>query len=136
MRRGRGKRSGQVRGKIARMPKLLRWFFAAGLVVVVAGPAAAEEEFDVHVSGRAVTLTTKGPWHVNQQYPWKLVIQQGPDQSVTLAKHDFKLTEKTAAVTGTASGSATLKGAVCQSGKDGPTECRMIKKAVTLGDAH
>ncbi len=35
--------------------------------------AAAEDEFDVKVSGRQVTVTAKGDWHINPDYPWKCI---------------------------------------------------------------
>ena len=56
--------------------------------------ASAEDEFDVAVAGNAITVTTKGSWHINKDYPWKVI--QGDSK---LDKSKFDLSEKSAKLT-------------------------------------
>jgi hypothetical protein len=84
--------------------------------------AHAEEEFDVSVAGGKVTVTTKGPWHINKEYPWKVVAGDAK-----LDKSKFALDEKSASVAGVPKGTAKLKGAVCS----GAT-CKPFEKDVTV----
>jgi hypothetical protein len=83
--------------------------------------ALADEEFDLSVGGGKVTVTTKGQWHINKEYPWKITIG---DQK--LDKSKFSLDEKSASVTAP-KGIAKLKGAVCS----GAT-CKTFEKDVTI----
>ena len=71
---------------------------SAGLTLSTA--ASAEDEFDVAVAGNAITVTTKGSWHINKDYPWKVV--QGDSK---LDKSKFDLSEKSAKVSGAPKGS-------------------------------
>jgi hypothetical protein len=84
--------------------------------------AHAEEQFDVSVAGGKVVVTTKGAWHINKEYPWKLVAGDAK-----LDKSKFTLDEKSASVSGAPKGAAHLKGAVCS----GPT-CLPFEKDVTV----
>ena len=84
--------------------------------------ARAEEQFDVSVAGGKVTVTTKGPWHINKEYPWKVLAG-----SSKLDKTKFALDEKSASVAGVPKGPAKLKGAVCS----GAT-CMPFEKDVTI----
>jgi hypothetical protein len=101
--------------------------FALSFMVAIATlaptrPAHAEEQFDVSIAGGKVTVTTKGPWHINKEYPWKLVAGDAK-----MDKSKFALEEKSASVTGVPKGQAKLKGAVCS----GPT-CLPFEKDVTV----
>jgi hypothetical protein len=82
----------------------------------------SEEHFDLAVAPGSLTLTTKGEFHINQDYPWKLVVGD-----VKLDKTKFVLSEKTASITGAPKGKALLKGAVCS--KD---QCHKVEKEVTI----
>jgi hypothetical protein len=70
-------------------------------------PARAESEYDVSVSNGQVTVTAKGEWHINKDFPWKLTVGD-----TKLDKSKFNLGEKTATVTAP-KGAGKLKGAVC-----------------------
>ena len=93
--------------------------------------AAAEDEFDVKVSGRQVTVTAKGDWHINPDYPWKLVVQVARDQATTLPKSAFELAEKRATVASKTAGEAVLKGAVCIQTRE-QNGCRQFSKSLKL----
>ncbi len=82
----------------------------------------SEERFDVAIAPGQVTLTAKGEFHINQDYPWKLVVGD-----VKLDKTKFVLSEKTASVAGAPKGKGTLKGAVCS--KD---QCHKVEKEITI----
>ncbi len=94
-------------------------FVAAGFL---AGPAGADQEFDLTVDHGTVKVTVKPGWHINQEYPWKLVMG---DKKID--KSEFKLAEKSASVKAPA-GSGTLKGAVCF----GEAQCVPFQKPVTV----
>ncbi len=100
---------------------------AVGAGVVFGGVALADErisddKFDLAIAPGQVTLTAKGDFHINQDYPWKLVVGD-----VKLDKSKFVLSEKTASVTGAPKGKGTLKGAVCS--KD---TCHKVEKEITV----
>ena len=85
----------------------------AGLSTLVAlltcAPGArAEEEFELKVSHGRVVVEAKGEWHINLEFPWKLVIGD-----TKLDKSKFALTEKTAVVSDVPAGVGRLRGAVC-----------------------
>ncbi len=84
--------------------------------------ARAEEEFDVKTDGGKVVVTTKGTWHINKDYPWKLKVGDK-----VLDKSKFKIEEKSATVAGAPHGAATLSGAVCSG-----DQCKPFKKDMTL----
>jgi hypothetical protein len=97
--------------------------FMVGLATLAPSRTArAEEEFDVSVAGGKITVITKGPWHINKEYPWKLVAGDAK-----LDKSKFTLDEKSASVAGAPKGQAKLKGAVCS----GAT-CKQFEKEVTI----
>jgi hypothetical protein len=95
-------------------------FVAAGVTLTTA--ASAEDEFDVAVSGNAITVTTKGSWHINKDYPWKVV--QGDSK---LDKSKFDLGEKSAKVSGAPKGKNVVKGAVCSG-----DSCKTFEKEVKI----
>ena len=97
-------------------------FFAATSGVLSSTPAQAEDDFDVAVAGNAVTVTAKGAWHINLEYPWKLV--QGDNK---LDKSKFSLSEKSAKVSGAPKGKNTVKGAICSG-----DSCKTFEKDVTV----
>jgi hypothetical protein len=104
------------------MPSLALMSLVAIASLFPARTARAEEEFDVSVAGGKVTVTTKGPWHINKEYPWKVVAG-----AAKLDKSKFALDEKSASVAGVPKGAAKLKGAVCS----GAT-CKPFEKDVTV----
>ena len=84
--------------------------------------AQAEEEFDVSVAGGKVSVTTKGNWHINKDYPWKIVAG-----ATNLDKSKFAFDDHSASVGGVPKGAVKLKGAVCS----GAT-CKPFEKQVTI----
>jgi hypothetical protein len=98
---------------------------AIGLTVTtdaVADEHISDEHFDLALTPGALTLTAKGEFHINQDYPWKLIVGD-----VKLDKTKFVLSEKTASVSGAPRGKGILKGAVCS--KD---QCHKVEKEVTI----
>jgi hypothetical protein len=94
----------------------------AAASVTLTRAASAEDEFDVSVSGNAITVTTKGSWHINKDYPWKVI--QGDSK---LDKSKFDLGEKSAKVSGAPKGKNTVKGAVCSG-----DSCKTFEKEVNV----
>ena len=92
------------------------------VLAATASPAFADDEFDVHVAGGQVTVTAHGGWHINKDYPWKLVVGD-----TRLEKAKFTLAETTASVGGAPKGAGTLKGAVCSA-----DQCHPFKKEITI----
>jgi hypothetical protein len=92
----------------------------AGAVLVAAGSARADDDFDVKALPGKVTITAKGKWHINKDYPWSLTV--GEKKLDT----KFELAEKSAAVVAP-TGHATLKGGICNG-----DQCRMFKVAVDV----
>jgi hypothetical protein len=84
--------------------------------------ALADNEFDVAVSKGQLTVTAHSGWHINKEYPWKLVIGEAK-----LDKSSFRLAESTATVSGAPKGAGTLKGAVCSA-----DQCHTFQKDVTI----
>jgi hypothetical protein len=80
----------------------------AATALVWGAPAQADEQFDVAVTGDGATVTTKGEWHINKEFPWKA---KGGDK--TVSKDAFSLAEKTATVKGLPKGKVTITGGVC-----------------------
>jgi hypothetical protein len=88
-------------------------FLATAAFATYATTASAEDEFSVSVSGNSVTVTAHSPWHINQEFEWKV-------------KHDghrleavhFTLSEGSASASGLPAGHHTLKGAVCNTSGD------------------
>jgi ABC-type uncharacterized transport system YnjBCD substrate-binding protein len=92
------------------------------LATSFASSARASDEFDVSVSKGQITVTAHGGWHINKEYPWKLVVGDAK-----LDKTKFSLAETTATVSGAPKGSGTLKGAVCSA-----DQCHTFQKDVTI----
>jgi hypothetical protein len=92
------------------------------VMAVTAFPARAENEFDVSVSKGQVVVTAKGDWHINQEFPWRLVVGD-----TKLDKTKFNLTEKVATVTNAPSGVGKVKGAVCS--RD---SCHTLEREITV----
>ena len=95
---------------------------ALGFVGLHVGLAWADDQFDISAGKGEITLTTKGHWHVNKDYPWKVVVGDK-----TLDKSKFALTETSAKVSGIPQGTAKLKGAVCEG-----TQCLPFAKDITV----
>jgi hypothetical protein len=101
---------------------------SALIAVAVSSPVASakdehdSDEFDVQVSKGQVTLVTKGDWHINREYPWKLTVGD-----TKLDKTKFTLTEKDATVANAPAGTGKLKGAVCSH-----DACHMVEREVTI----
>jgi hypothetical protein len=79
-----------------------------GAALTFAPPAHAEEEFELHVAHGKVVVEAKEGWHINLEFPWKLVIGD-----MKLDKTKFSLSEKVAEVRDLPAGDAKLRGAVC-----------------------
>ena len=91
-------------------------------LVAASSDARADNEFDINVKGATVTVTAKGPWHVNKEYPWKIVAGDK-----TLKKDKFKLDDHSAKIAGVPKGSAKIKGGVCNGG-----QCKNFTKEITI----
>jgi len=95
---------------------------ALAAAALTAQLAAAEEEFDLTVTNGEIALVTKGHWHVNKDYPWK--VDAG---GTTFDKSKFLFTETSAKLSGVPHGTAKLKGAVC----NGP-QCMPFSKEISV----
>jgi hypothetical protein len=84
--------------------------------------ADAEPEFDVSVAGTKITVVTKGSWHINKAYPWKLTVGDAK-----LDKSKFAMSETQASLADAPKGAAVLKGGICAG-----NECRTFEKQLTL----
>ena len=93
---------------------------AGATLVAAVGTARADDDFDVKAAPGKVTITAKGKWHINKDYPWSLTV--GDKKLDT----KFQLDEKSAAVDAP-KGSATLKGGICNG-----DQCRMFKVSVDV----
>jgi hypothetical protein len=109
-----------------------RWLLgiSASIVATVSAyalTALADPEFDVAVNGTKVTVTAHSPWHINKEYPWKVV-----SGDTKLGKAKFDLAESTASVGDVPKGPATLKGCVCSSSADGQGSCKPFEKQIVI----
>jgi hypothetical protein len=86
------------------------------------GEEKIEKAFEVSVAKRDVIVTAKGEWHINKDFPWKLVIGD-----IKLDRSKFELGETTATVHDAPSGTGKLRGAVCS--KD---VCRTLERDLTI----
>jgi hypothetical protein len=84
-------------------------------------PAHAEDEFDVSVTGSRVVVSVKGQWHINKEYPWRLVIGESK-----LDKSKFTLSNDSASIEAP-KGVGKLKGGVCNG-----DQCLRLEKSVTI----
>ena len=91
-------------------------------LVALAPSAHAEDEFDVRVSKGRVVVMAKGDWHINLEFPWKLVIGE-----TKLDKTKFTLTAKEATVGDVPAGVGKLRGAVCSH-----DSCHTLEREVTI----
>ena len=103
-------------------PMLLLAISAFLTGISVGTPASADNEFDVNVAGGVITVTTHSGWHINKDFPWKLIIGD-----TKVDKSHFSLDEKTATLKDPPKGAGKLKGAVCS--KD---QCHTFEKDVTI----
>jgi hypothetical protein len=92
------------------------------MALTFAATAYADETHDTAVAPKSVSVNAKGGWHVNKDYPWKLVIGDRK-----LDKTHFTLSETTAAITDAPPGPAKLKGAVCSG-----DQCRTFEEDVVV----
>ena len=104
------------------MKKLFAGLAMLTVATTLALTALADDTFDVNVSPGKVVLTTHGGWHINKDYPWKLVAGD-----TKLDKSKFALTETSATLAGAPKGQAKLKGAVCSG-----DQCKPFEKDVTI----
>jgi len=88
----------------------------------MAGAAQADNEFDVSVSSGKVVVTAKGQWHINKDYPWKLV-----SGDTKIDKSKFAMTDTQATLNGAPKGAAHLKGAVCSG-----DQCKPFDKEIAV----
>jgi hypothetical protein len=95
---------------------------AAATLSTLSSIARAENEFDVNVSKGVITVVAHEGWHINKEFPWKLVMG---DMKVDKTK--FSLDEKSATLKDPPKGTGKLKGAVCS--KD---QCHTFEKDVTV----
>jgi hypothetical protein len=97
-----------------RYPKLLATLGACAVLctAIFGSSAYADDEFDVKVSGGQIVVMSKGGWHINKNYPWKLTAGE-----TKLDKSKFSFTETSATLAGAPKGSAKLKGGVCSGDK-------------------
>ena len=105
-----------------RAPSIVLAFLSATLASATAGLALADGEFELAVAKDEVTVVTKGHWHVNKDYPWKVVVGDA-----TFDRSKFVFTETSAKLSGVPRGAGKLKGAVC----DGP-QCMPFVKEITI----
>jgi hypothetical protein len=95
---------------------------AAVTLSTLSSTARAENEFEVSIAGGLVTVTAHEGWHINKDFPWKLIMGD-----TKLDKSRFSLDERTATLKDAPKGTGKLKGAVCS--KD---QCHTFEKDVTI----
>ncbi len=107
-----------------RIQKRLTLAAAAAAALAFAVTALADNTHDTVAAPKTVTVNVKDGWHVNQDYPWKLVYS---DKDLKLDKTHFVLAEHSAAIKDAPSGAAVLKGAVCSG-----DQCQTFADPVTI----
>jgi hypothetical protein len=95
---------------------------AAFSFVGVMGDARADGEYTVAAGKGQITVTAASGYHVNKEYPWKVVAGDK-----TFDKSKFTLAEGSASISGLPAGTVTLKGGVCNAGG-----CVPFTKQVTV----
>jgi hypothetical protein len=114
-----------------RIHALLSTTLAALALALAAAPAAyaddnagakVDDGFDLKIAKGEVTVTARGEWHINKDFPWKLVVGD-----VKLDKSRFELGETTARVHDAPAGKAKLRGAICS--KD---VCRTLEREIDV----
>jgi hypothetical protein len=94
-------------------------------VLALTGLAFAEDpQYEVKGSKGAIEVVTKGDWHVNKDFPWK--VTQG--DKVVADKSKVSFAEKSAKVSGLPAGLVHVKGAVCL----GTSQCVPFEKDVKV----
>ncbi len=94
-------------------------------VLALTGLAFAEDpQFDVKGGKGSIEVATKGNWHVNQEFPWKVTA----DGKTVADKSKVSFAEKSAKITGLPAGTLHLKGAVCL----GKEQCVPFEKDVKV----
>ncbi len=107
----------------------------AAMVVGVSASSDANadvsgDEFNIATSGGMVTVTGKGAWHVNGDYPWTIGSDKASDKNITFAdchKDDKANSCASAASKTKQSGTVKVKMGMC----NGAT-CKSIMKEVSL----
>jgi len=102
--------------------KNLTSILAAAALFAISATALADDTHDTALAPKKVSVSVKAGWHVNKEYPWKLV---SGDRK--LDKTHFALTETTAEIIDAPPGPAKLKGAVCSG-----DQCRMFEEDVVI----
>jgi len=87
-----------------------------------AGAPKVDEGFDLKIAKGEVTVIARGEWHINKEFPWKLVVGD-----VKLDRSHFELGETTARVHDAPTGKAKLRGAICS--KD---VCRTLEREIDV----
>jgi hypothetical protein len=106
-----------------RTQKFMPSFVAVTLAALTfAAVAYADDTHDTAVAAKSVSVNVKAGWHVNKEYPWKLV-----SGSNKLDKTHFTLNETSAVISDAPSGPAKLKGAVCSG-----DQCRTFEEDVVV----
>ena len=95
---------------------------AAVTLSTLSSTARAEPEFELAVAKGAITVTAHEGWHINKDFPWKLVMGD-----TKIDKTKFSLEEKSATLKDPPKGTGKLKGAVCS--KD---QCHTFEKEITI----
>jgi hypothetical protein len=90
--------------------------------ITLAAVAYADDTHDIAVASKSVTVSVKAGWHVNREYPWKLV-----SGASKLDKTHFTLSETSAVISDAPPGPAKLKGAVCSG-----DQCRTFEEDVVV----
>ncbi len=91
--------------------------------LTLAATALADETHDTAVAPKTVSVSAKSGWHVNKDYPWKLVSASG----AKLDKAHFTLSETSASISDAPAGPAKIKGAVCSG-----DQCRTFEEDVVV----
>jgi hypothetical protein len=116
---------------LPRLRAFVTVLFAACALGLAAAPASRaddngapkiDEGFDLKIAKGEVLVTARGEWHINKEFPWKLVVGD-----VKLDRSKFELGETTARIHDAPSGSAKLRGAICS--KD---VCRTLERDLVL----
>src|SRR5258708_10086969 len=105
-----------------RATRMFAFYAAIAFSMSLASAAMADGEFDVNVAKGQITVTAHTGWHINKDYPWKLVVGD-----TKLDKSKFNLAETTATLSGAPKGAGKLKGAVCSA-----DQCHTFEKDVTI----
>lgn len=93
-------------------------------VATFTGSARAETEYDISVSGGKVVVSAHAPWHINQEFHWKL--KAGGDKLP-----NWVLSETSATFANPPKGASTVKGAMCKSDGD-QKACKVIEVDITV----